>query len=131
MQKNLDNSILNSDERKVFWNNWKKENCELIINKLGRKGDCAQYLQSIYFTPLFVASTVPELKRLFMADACHVDFGKYTLFSCNGITANGNMFPVGFAIVFGNENGTTWNKFWTFVKGVHPLINMPDFDNSH
>jgi hypothetical protein len=119
-KKYLDNSVLNANERKVFWNNWKKENRELIINKLGRKGDCAQYLHGIYFTPLSVPKTVPELKQLFMADACHVDFGKYTLFSCYGITANGNMSPVGFGIVFRNENGTTWNKFWTFVKDIHP-----------
>jgi hypothetical protein len=52
-RKYLDNSILDSDERKVFWNNWKKENHELIIDRLGRKGDCAQYLHGIYFTTLF------------------------------------------------------------------------------
>ena len=98
----------------------------MIIDKLGRKGDCAQYLHGIYFTPLFAPKTVPELKRLFMADACHMDFGKYTLFSCYGITVNTNMSPVGFAIVLGNENGTTWSRFWTFVKDIHPLINLPD-----
>ncbi len=118
-RKYLDNSILNSNERKV-------ENCELIINKLGRKGDCAQYLYGIYFTPPFAPNTVPELKRLFMADACHVGFGEYTLFSCYRITMNGNMSPVGFVIVFGNENGTTWIKFWTFVKEIHQLINLLD-----
>ena len=36
------------------------------------------------------------------------------------------MSPVGFAIVFGNENGTTWKEFWTFVKDIHPLVNLPD-----
>ncbi len=39
---------------------------------------------------------------------------------------NTNMSPVGFAIVLGNENGTTWSRFWTFVKDIHPLINLPD-----
>ena len=39
---------------------------------------------------------------------------------------NGYMSPAGFAIVFGNENGTTWNKFWTFVNNIHPSINLPD-----
>jgi hypothetical protein len=102
-----DNSILDTVERKVFWNNWKKENRDLIIDKLGRKGDCVQYLHGIFFTPSFAPTTVPELKRLFMADACHLNFGKHTLFSCYGITANCNMSPVGFAIVFGNKNGTT------------------------
>jgi hypothetical protein len=36
------------------------------------------------------------------------------------------MSPVGFAIVFGNENGSTWNEFWNFVKEIHPLLNLPD-----
>ncbi len=30
------------------------------------------------------------------------------------------------ALVFGNENGSTWNKFWNFVKEIHPLLNLPD-----
>ncbi len=124
-RKYLDNSVLDANERKVFWNKWKNDHRKLIIEKLGRKGDCAHYLHGIYFTPLFAQQTVPELKRLLMADACHVDFGKHTLFSCYGITANGNMSPVGFAIVFGNENGSTWNKFWNFVKDIHPLLNLP------
>ena len=108
-RKYLDNSVLDANERKDFWNNLKNENRELTIEKLDRKDDCAQYLHGIYFTPSFVQKTVPELKWLFMADACHVDFGKYTVFSCYGITANGNMPSVGFGIVFGNENGSTSN----------------------
>jgi hypothetical protein len=35
-RKHDDNSILDAVERKVFWNNWKKENRDLIIDKLGR-----------------------------------------------------------------------------------------------
>ncbi len=125
-RKHNDNSILDAVERKVFWNNWKKENRDLIIDKLGRKGDCVQYLHGIFFTPSFAKATVPELKRLFMADACHLNFGKYTLFSCYGVTANCNMSPVAFAIVFGNENGMTWKEFWKFVKEVRPTMNLPD-----
>ena len=51
-------------------------------------------------------------------------FGKYTLFSCYGITANGNMSPV--VIVFENENGTTWKEFGEFVNGIHLLMNLTD-----
>ena len=98
----------------------------MIINLLGRKGDCAQYLHGIYFIQLLAPNTAPKMKQLFMADVCHVDFGKNTLFSCYGITVNGNMSPVGFAIVCGNENGTTWNEFWTFVKEIRPCLNLPD-----
>jgi len=63
---------------------------------------------------------------LIMADACHLNFGKYTLFSCYGIIANCNMSPAGFAIVFGHENGTTWKEFWKFLKEVHPTMSLPD-----
>ena len=72
----------------------------MIIDKLGRKGDSVEYLHGIFFTPSFAPATVPELKRLFMGDACHLNFGKYTLFSCYGVTANCNMSPVAFVIVF-------------------------------
>ena len=58
-----------------------------------------------------------------MADACHLQFGKYTLFSCYGITANANMSPVAFAILFGNENGTAWKQFWEFCVDTHPTMN--------
>ena len=69
---------------------------------------------------------MPELKRLVMADACHLNFGKYTLYSCYGITANANMFPVGFVIIFGNENLLGWQSFWKFVIDIHPCLNQTD-----
>ncbi len=71
----------------------------------------------------FAQKTVPHLKDMFMADACHLNFGKYTLFSCYGITANANMSPVAFAILLGNECGYAWKQFWEFVLQVHPSIN--------
>jgi len=58
------------------------------------------FLHGIFFAPSFSQATVPELQHLVMADACHLNFGKFTMYSCYGITANANMFPVGFAIVF-------------------------------
>jgi hypothetical protein len=61
---------------------------------------------------------------MFMADA--LNFGKYTLFSCYGIAANANMSPVGFAILFGNENGTNWKQFWEFIITTHPCINRAE-----
>ncbi len=56
------------------------------------------------FAPSFVQKTIPPLQKTYMADACHLNFGKYTLFFCYGVTANSNMSPVGFGIIFGNEN---------------------------
>jgi hypothetical protein len=61
-----------------------------------------------------------------MADACHLNFGKYTMFACYGATANANMSPVGFATIFGNENGASRKEFWCFIVRTHPSINRAD-----
>jgi hypothetical protein len=109
--KHLDNSTLDKDERLAFIAKWKKDHRELLMEQLGPKCVDVSFLHGIFFAPSFSQATVPELQRLVMADACHLNFGKYTLYSCYGITANANMFPVGFAIVFGNENLLSWKEF--------------------
>ncbi len=58
-----------------------------------------------------------------MTDACHLHFGKYTLFLCYGMTANSNASPVAFAILFGNKNTSTWRQFWKYCLELHPCID--------
>jgi hypothetical protein len=48
------------------------------------------------------------------------------MFSCYGVTANANMSPVGFAVIFGNENASGWKDFWQFVLCTHPSINRKE-----
>ncbi len=124
--KHLDNSTLDKDERLAFIGKWKKDHRELLMEQLGPKCVDVSFLHGIFFAPSFSQATVPELQPLVMADACHLNFGKYMLYSCYGITANANMFPVGFAIVFGNENLLSWKEFWKFIIELHPCLNKPD-----
>ena len=124
--KHLDNSTLDKDERFAFIAKWKKYHRELLMEQLGPKCVDVNFLHGIFFAPSFLQATVPELQRLVMADACHLNFGKYTLFSCYGITANANMCPVGFAIIFGNENLLSWKEFWKFIIELHPCLNETD-----
>ncbi len=70
--------------------------------------------------------TVPQLQKVFMADACHLHFGKYTLFLCYRMTANSNASPVAFAILFGNKNTSTWRQFWKYCLDLHPYIDSVD-----
>ncbi len=54
-------------------------------------------------------NSVPLLQTaVYQADAAHMNFGKYTLYSCYGITSNCNLFPVAFGIVFSNEDKEGW-----------------------
>jgi hypothetical protein len=98
-----------------------------LREQLGHKDvDVVQFLHGIFFTPCFSQATVPELQRLIMSNACHLHFCKYTQFSCYGVTANANMFPIGFAIIFGNKNVVSWKEFWTFDADIHPCLNQMD-----
>ena len=54
-----------------------------------------------------------------------MSFGKYTLFSAYASTANGNMSPIAFAILFGGETTDNWIRFWDFAVTKHPTINRP------
>ena len=36
------------------------------------------------------------------------------------------MCPVGFAIIFGNENLLSWKEFWKFIIELHPCLNETD-----
>ena len=124
--KHNNNSTMSKEERNTFIAQWKTEHRDMLMDQLGPKCVNVSFLHGIFFTPSFLQGTVPELQRLVMADACHLNFGKYTLYSCYGITANANMFPVGFAIIFGNENLLGWQSFLKFIVDIHPCLNMTD-----
>ncbi len=118
------NGTLDKAERCQFWSKWKTDNYALLVNQLGYKTqDSTRFLHGIFFTPSFSQKTVPELQTLFTADACHLNFGKYTMFTCYGITANANMLPVGFALIFGNQNDASWKEFWHFIARTHSSMN--------
>ncbi len=68
---------------------------------------------------------MPHFQCVYQADAAHANFEKYTLYSCYGVSANGNAFPVSLGIVFGNEDKEGWTKFWHFATNIHPCINRP------
>ena len=67
--------------------------------------------------------TVPQLQKVFMADACHLNFGKYTLFSVYGTNASRHMSALALGLLCGNEDKANWSKFWSFVKKNHPSVD--------
>jgi hypothetical protein len=111
-----------------FITQWKQANSDVLMAQVGSATESHphKFLDGIYFAPSFSTSTVPYLQRVFMADACHLHFGKYALFGCYGVMANSNMSPVGFAIIFGNKNGESWRAFWKFITSLHPEMNADD-----
>ena len=93
---------------------------------LGDEKDHLKFVLGIYFSPLTATNTVPHLQCVFQVDAAHMKFGKYTLISLYGTTANKMMFPVALAIVFDNENTDAWDKLWKYTVNLHPTLNQHD-----
>jgi hypothetical protein len=114
------------NNRCTFVSKWMNDRSKILFQQLGWKSDDVSFLDGVLFAPLFVQKTVPHLQKTYMADACHLNFGKYMLFSCYSVIANSNMSPVAFAILFGNKNTSNWTTFWEYVLKLHPLMNSGD-----
>ncbi len=82
-----------------------------------------KFSSGISLSTLGARKAVPSLQQVFQADACHMSFGKYTLYSCYSTTANCNTYPVAFGILFGNEDKEGWMDFWYLAKSIHPFID--------
>jgi hypothetical protein len=109
-----------------YLNKWKAEN-KLYLNKEFGFTDGPQFmfLTGVLFATSSSKHLVLLLQHIVQADGAHSSFGKYTLFSAYAMTANGNMSPLAFGLLFGNEDTKHWSKFWSFVKKVHPSIDSP------
>lgn len=112
--------------KKEYCQKWCADHADELYSSLGDQMDHFMFVNEFFFSPSTAKVTVPKLQRVFQADAAHTSFGKYTLFSFYGTTANGTMSPVALGFVFGNENKASWMAFIKFVAGIHPMLNHPD-----
>ncbi len=78
-----------------------------------------KFLTGTLVAPSTSKVQAPFLQDVIQADAAHMSFGKYTLFSAYANTANMTMASLGFAILFGNEDKHNWTTFWKFIKNIH------------
>jgi hypothetical protein len=104
-RKKADNQSMSRQEKVDYANNWKKENKIFRCDTLGLEDGC-QYniLTGIFISPSTSKKQVPFLQEVLPADAAHMSFGKYTLYSVYSTTANITMSALGFAMLVGNEN---------------------------
>ncbi len=91
--------------RKEFVNDWLLPHKVALTNALGMDdGPEIKFLTGIFVAPSTSKVQAPFLQDVIQANAAHMSFGKYTLFSAYASTANMTMAAHGFAILFGNED---------------------------
>ncbi len=114
------------EEKIKFVKEWKEKNFEMLLDKgLIEETTLHKFVGRIYMAASTGKQNVPMLQTIYQSDAAHMNFGKYTLYSCYGITAYCNASPVTFSIVFGNEDKSGWVD-WTFTMKMHPCLNAPE-----
>ena len=105
---------------------WKAVNMNMLIacglNLVSQGPNKPSFVTGIYFSTSTARSTVPHLQQVSHFDAAHMSFGKYTLYSAYGNTANANTSCIGFGIHFGNETKEDWVDFLNFIKDCHPSL---------
>jgi hypothetical protein len=111
--------------RAEFVNDWLLRHEVALTDALGTD-NCPELK---FLTRILVAPSTSKVQALFLqdviqADAAHMSFGKYTLFSAYANTANMTMASLGFAILFGNKDKHNWTTFWKFIKNTHPIVNL-------
>ena len=118
---------MTANEKQTFLEEWREDNALLLmdggLSLPAEGGEESKFFTGIIFSPSYCKDAVPELQDVYQVDACHLEFGKYTLYSLYGTTANCNTFPIAFAILFGNECREGWTMFFTAVRQWHPTFN--------
>jgi hypothetical protein len=115
--------LMGHDEARAYVTKWRRENSVFINRYFGTADKNRRFLLGIFFAPSTSNATNANLQDLVQADAAHLDFGKYTLYSAYGSTANAQAAPIAFAIQFGNEDTLSWTNFWEFALALHPWLN--------
>ncbi len=124
-----DNKMMLKAEKLQYLDKWEEANMEMLeVVRLGRNCGAEgvgleRFLCGVFLSISAARNAVPLLQTVYQADAAPMNFGKYTLYSCYGDTANCNVFPVAFGIIFGNEDKEGWDRFWRFATNQHPCLN--------
>ncbi len=106
---------------------WKVKHHDMLMDGGLEDGPTLhKFVSGIFMCTSAAKQTAPLLQTVYQADAAHMNFGKYTLYSCYGITVNCNTYPVAFGMVFGNEDKEGWLSFWKFAKREMPCLNSPE-----
>ncbi len=114
---------------KEYVTQWKLENAEFLNEYFGVEGNNCRFVQGILFATSTSKRTACNLQFVIQADAAHLRFGKYTLYSAFGITAEAHCSSIAYPIMYGNEDTESWTRFWTFALTIHPFLNAGKYTN--
>jgi hypothetical protein len=96
-RKKKEKMSISKAERCNFLSNWMTAHDTFLNTTLGSEGVTAfKFMTGILVAPSTSKAQVPFLQDIIQTDGVHMSFGKYTLFTAYGTTANANMSPLAY-----------------------------------
>jgi hypothetical protein len=130
-RKKADKQSMTRQEKVEYVNDWKNENKIFLCDALGLEdGPQYKFLMGIFISPSTSKKQVPFLQEVLQADAAHMSFRKYTLYSVYATTDNGTMSALGFAMFFGNKDKESWTRFGSSSRRHTQLLTSPILQSS-
>ena len=117
-----------------------RKNCELIIpyiealrkanagSVIGYSRDDDKCMSSIHVFSGFMNESLSYVCPIVLLDAAHLKgVHKGTLYVASVLSGANDVYPIGFLISKGNEDGNTWTRMLTLLKEAYPILESQGF----
>ena len=117
-----------------------RKNFELIIpyldslkkanpgSVIGYSRDEDKCMNSIHVFPGFMNESLSYVRPVVSLDAAHLKgVHKGTLYVASVLSGKNDVYPIGFLISKGNEDGNTWTTMLTLLKEACPILSSQGF----
>ena len=105
----------------------KKENTGSVI---GCRRDDANHVTDIYVFPGFMNISLSFVRPVVSLDAAHLrSVHKGTLYVASVLSGANEVYPIGFMISTGNEDGPTWTRMLGHLREACPILSEQGFES--
>ena len=100
---------------------------------IGYSRDDNKCIKDIHVFPGFMNESLQFVRPVVSLDGAHLKSAqKGTLYVASVLSGANEVYPIGFMIATGNEDGATWRKMLMLLKEACPILSQQGFDdNSH
>jgi hypothetical protein len=102
-------------------------------SEIGYSRDANNCIKDLHVFPGFMNESLQFVRPVVSLDAAHLKSAqKGTLYVASVLSGANEVYPIGFMIAAGNEDGATWRKMLMLLKEACPILSQQGFeDDSH
>ena len=98
---------------------------------VGFSRDSEKRMTDVHLFPGFMNQSLSFVRPVVSLDAAHLKgVHKGTMYVASIMSGANDVYPIGFMLARGNEDGITWTKFPTLLKEACPILSTQGFHDS-